>query len=442
MHRHERGRRRWGLVALVLGTLVLAGTPTAAAEPSRSLSGWLERHAVPLDHVDPAGPADDLGYLRRSIGDAQIVGLGESAHGAAQELGLKHRTVRVLVEQLGFRSLAFEEQWTTGLQVNEYLRTGHGDLDAIMNQLGGQWQTQEVAHLLRWLRDFNTGRVDKVQFTGVEYYATGPAAYDGVEAYLAAADPERLAELRVHLRAIRPSTTDIYDHISWYQQVPDKAPYLEHARRVLHLVAAAPHGSGDAAHELALQHARQIFSFYEHYSLSAADGLVYRDARAAENLRWWWESTGDKVAYWAASAHTANAPELRIAVPPEPDWRFAATGSYLRRWFGRQYVSIGFTFDHGDVSLGPDETAHLPRPAADWFEQPLGEVPLDQFVLDLRRTAAPTPVRRWLEGPIKTRGLAHAGAGSFIDGGSPIEWFDLIVHRQEITPAVFIALPR
>ncbi|GAJ83870.1 hypothetical protein NBRGN_066_00950 [Nocardia brasiliensis NBRC 14402] len=319
------------LFALVLGTLVLAGTPTSAADPAQSVVGWLGRHAVPLDHVDPAGPGDDLGYLRRSIGDAQIVGLGESIHGAAQELRLKHRTVRVLVEQLGFRSLAFEEQWTTGLQVDEYLRTGHGDLDTIMSQLGGQWQTQEVAYLLRWLRDFNTGRVDKVRFTGVEYFATGPAAYDGVETYLAAADPERLAELRVHLQAIRPSTTDVYAHIGWYQGVPDKTPYLEHARRVHHIIAAVPHQSGDAAHELALQHARQIVSFYEHYSLPAADGLVYRDARAAENLRWWREFTGDKVAYRLLRRRWQPDPVVRPDRPlPADRSRVAALGVSVR----------------------------------------------------------------------------------------------------------------
>ena len=34
---------------------------------------------------------------------------------------------------------------------------------------------------LAWLRDYNTGRPDKVQFVGVEYYLTGQVAYDAVE---------------------------------------------------------------------------------------------------------------------------------------------------------------------------------------------------------------------------------------------------------------------
>ena len=33
--------------------------------------------------------------------------------------------------------------------------------------------------------------------------------------------------------------------------------------------------------------------------------------------------------------------------------RFPSVGSYLRRWYGPQYLSIGFTFDHGELRLGP-----------------------------------------------------------------------------------------
>lgn len=253
-----------------------------------------------------------------------------------------------------------------------------------------QWQSRQVANVLRWLRDYNAGRADKVQFVGVEYYLTQRLAYDVIDTYVARTAPERLAELRRHLRAIRPSTSNIFEHIQWYLSVADKRPYIRHARQVYELVKGLPHRPGDRAHALALHTARQIVSFYEHYNLPqppASDSLVYRDAHAAQNLRWWRNYSGDKVAYWAASAHTANAPQLRIAVPPDPDW----------------------------------------------FERPFGKVGLDQFALDLRTSAAP-PVRSWLQAAIKTCGLADRGPDSYMAGGSLAQWFDVIVHRQELTP--------
>lgn len=109
-----------------------------------------------------------------------------------------------------------------------------------------------------------------------------------------------------------------------------------------------------------------------------------------------------------------------------------SAGSYLRNWYGERYLSIGFTFDHGDVALEPGETIPLTPPAPDWFERPFGNVHLDQFALDLRATSPPA-VRDWLDAPLTTRGLPDGGTDSSMTGGSPAQWFNLIVHCQTIT---------
>ena len=67
--------------------------------------------------------------------------------------------------------------------------------------------------------------------------------------------------------------------------VEDKQPYINHARDIYELLTRLPHDVEERAHDLALHHARQIVSFYEHFDLSDADALVYRDACAAENRR-------------------------------------------------------------------------------------------------------------------------------------------------------------
>jgi erythromycin esterase len=57
----------------------------------------------------------------------------------------------------------------------------------------------------------------------------------------------------------------------------------------------------------------------------------------------------------------------------------------------------------------------------------------DQFTVDLC-TPAPTPVRRWLHAPVKARGLPDAGQDSYMAGGTLAQWFDVIIHRQVVTP--------
>src|SRR5207244_3927745 len=107
-----------------------------------------------------------------------------STHGAAEELTLKLRVLRYLVEKCGFRSVAWEEDWATGQQIDRYIRGGAGDADVLAGRMLAQWQLPEVADALRWLRAYNTGRRDMVRFVGVEYYLTGLAAYDSVDAYV------------------------------------------------------------------------------------------------------------------------------------------------------------------------------------------------------------------------------------------------------------------
>jgi erythromycin esterase len=432
--RRAPGRRLVAVaIGLAIGMITVAVGPVAATN-QRPITRWVERNAVPLAAVEPTAVLDDLVPLRDAVGGAAIVGLGESVHGASEELALKHRLLRFLIEDRGFRSIAWEEDWTTGVEIDAYIRTGVGDLDAIVREMSPQWQWREVADVLSWLRNFNAGRADTVGFVGVEHYFTRLLAYDALTDYVAQVAPERSDELEQHMRVIRPFTDDEFEFVGWYSAQPDKGPFIAHAQAVHDLVRHLPHVVGDEQHAVAVHHAHQIVSFYEHHALPPDDQNVYRDTRAAENIRWWHELRGDRIVYWGASAHTANAPRLQIVRPADADLRYPTAGSHLRRWYGDLYRSIGVTFDHGAVSLGRDAVTQMPPPEPQWFEQPLGSVHVDQFALDLHHRA-PRPVQTWLAGPLRTRGLADSGPGGYMAGDSLAAWFDIVIHRQHVTPA-------
>jgi erythromycin esterase len=97
-------------------------------------------------------------------------------------------------------------------------------------------------------------------------------------------------------------------------------------------------------------------------------------------------------------------------------------------------VTVGFTFDRGTYLTGEGRTVELPPASAGWFEQPLGDVRSERFVLDLGRPAPPS-VRGWLDAPLTTRGLPEYGSESLAYGGSLRDWFDVVVHTQEVSPA-------
>ncbi|MFG1942181.1 erythromycin esterase family protein [Nonomuraea sp. NPDC048826] len=403
--------------------LFMAGVLATTTIADPRIVDWIERNAQPQ-------------VTREMIGDAAVVGLGESSHGTHDEAVIKFGVLRFLVEEMGFRSIAWEEDWTTSVRVNRYVLTGEGDLDALMGELTTTWRHREVRDVLAWLRAYNAGHDDKVRFVGVEYYATRSLAYDAVSSYVAAAAPARLRELQRHLRPIRPRHENTRDNLTWYMGVTDKRPFVRHARAVHELVGRLPRND---AQRLALHHARQILSWYEAFSLPYEDIHGYRDARAAENLRWWQRRTGDKVAYWAASAHTAVAPGLRLMFGDER-FGFDSAGSYLRRWYGDRYRSIGVRFDHGTLSTGDDcgvAPAPVPRPDPGFAGRVFGETGRAQYVVDLR-ARAPKAVREWLRAPAKLRAYAgyvpELAQRSYMEGGSLAQWFDVIIHRQMITP--------
>jgi erythromycin esterase len=190
------------------------------------------------------------------------------------------------------------------------------------------------------------------------------------------------------------------------------------------------HRPGDREHELHLQHVRQIVGFYEQFA--DANPFAYRDAHAAKNLRWTQRSVGEKVVYWAASGHTIDGPRSRLTQGQYPALEFASVGSFIRDWYGRGYLSIGFTIDRGTV-VSEGQVVPMPPAAPGWLEAPFATVRADQFTLDLRERA-PRPVRRWLDAPTRTRGVPEGGHESYLTGGTPGQWFDIVIHRQVVSP--------
>jgi hypothetical protein len=70
---------------------------------------WLQKEAIRVRTVDPADEDfRDLEPLKKMIGDARIVMLGEISHGDGTTMLAKSRLVRFLHQQMDFDVLVFE----------------------------------------------------------------------------------------------------------------------------------------------------------------------------------------------------------------------------------------------------------------------------------------------------------------------------------------------
>jgi erythromycin esterase len=148
---------------------------------------------IAIATLDPGAGLDDLEPLRTLIGDAQIVGIGESAHNVREYQQVRHRLVRFLVERMGFSIVALESGFSEGLAVGRWVRgEGRDEEDVAARGLTyGFGQTAETRALLTWLREHNR-RGGDVRFAGLDLPAdlgSPLPSLDGVERYLAGADP-------------------------------------------------------------------------------------------------------------------------------------------------------------------------------------------------------------------------------------------------------------
>ncbi|GAA3935619.1 erythromycin esterase family protein [Actinomadura viridis] len=136
-----------------------------------------------MDIKDTARPLDgaDLSAFLRSLpAKPLLLGLGEARH-FVEELGeLRNEIFRHLVEQEGYRSFAIESDCLRSLLVDDYVTTGTGTLDDVMERgfSHGFGASPANRELVRWMRAYNEEHDEKLRFFGfdgpLEYWAESP----------------------------------------------------------------------------------------------------------------------------------------------------------------------------------------------------------------------------------------------------------------------------
>ncbi|MGC5014124.1 erythromycin esterase family protein [Streptosporangium sp. DT93] len=136
-----------------------------------------------MDIKNMARPLDGAGvseFLRSLPAPPLLLGLGEARH-FVEELGeVRNEIFRHLVEHEGYRSFAAESDCLMGLVVDEYVTTGAGTLDDVMERgfSHGFGAFPANRELVRWMRAHNEEHDDKIRFFGfdgpLEYWAASP----------------------------------------------------------------------------------------------------------------------------------------------------------------------------------------------------------------------------------------------------------------------------
>ncbi|MFT2017972.1 erythromycin esterase family protein [Streptomyces sp. 796.1] len=476
------------------GRAVRAADVDDGGSAAAAVRHWIASHAHPLPDLGARAPLHYLAPLTAAVGSAQVVGIGAATRGAAELTTLAHQLIRHLVTELGFRSLALDEDWSKGQQYDAYVtgapvpgRTAPGPVDP-RDLLADAWaphRSAEFLAVLLWIRAHNQRHPDDpVRIVGLDYGAVQAHTYDAVLDHVAATAPEHLAELRDLYAGLRPSGP-VAEHVRWYADLPDQRPVYARARRARERVASLPAGPEQA---LALRQARVIEGFYAYHGREGLTGggptgpgparaeqtgaeragaervtgeptgsnraattatststTATTDADAvggpdgtlplmAENAIWWHHHTGQKVIFWSGLGHTAVGAPLTASFPPapaSPATRWSEGGA-LRRHFGAGYASVGLMFGHGRAihAVAP------PSPAL--ADAVLSTARPDAYLLDLH-APQPVAVHGWFDAPATVRLIgpfyeAARDADYHLTGGRLTDWCDVLAWVPEVTP--------
>lgn len=382
---------------------------------------WIEAHAHPVD---------ETGALRGIVGDAEIVAFGETTRASSEIDRYRLRAFQFMVEELGFRALAINDDAIVAERLDDLVRGADEDPAEALGAAWPPWRTEETVEVLQWMRAYNREHpADPVRLFGIKPAGAQSYHYDAVLDYVRRTAPERLDELKAHLAPPR-SAHKIDEHVQRFRGIHPGRPFAESARDARDLVAALPE---DPERDHVLRYAQVIL---DHHSGSVAAGIDWDAAMSngADAILRHYERTGAKTVYWDGIALTANATGMAVKVGAGRP--FTTVGGHLRERLGSKYLSVLIAFGEGEIHGG----VKIPAPSADYAEAHLPDG--EPFVLDLREEAL-DEVGKWLRGSRRIRlvpGVYDPAEDEkhHVVAPSLTEWFDALAYFPRISPTTLL----
>ncbi|MCU1279116.1 MAG: uncharacterized protein JWM53_2662 [bacterium] len=391
-----------------------------------------------LETVDPtATDLSDLEPLRRMVGNAQVVGLGEATHGSAEFFRAKHRIFEFLVGHMGFTALAVEAILPESFDVDDYLQTGRGDP---VRALGGLYfwnlNNQEVLDLILWMRKWNEDPTHrrKLHFYGVDIQFPTRALRLATE-YLTGVDSKFAvpSSLKIMANAFDWNRLSISSNEQKQSMLAAARTLVETLdRRHSELVAKTT--------EEARSRARRFAALVPQYleMISSPNGGAIRDQYMAENFEWILNREGlnGRVALWAHNGHVARSPEGEDQ----------SLGARVRTKLGDRYRSIGFVMGEGrfqslDLTNGIGRGVHAFEVAmapVGSLDETLARVGLALLIIDLHAVPTKGVVSDWFRVPHLSRSVGGIFSETWpsvatMTNDTIVERYDGLVFVRRVT---------
>ncbi|HUF17465.1 MAG TPA: erythromycin esterase family protein [Thermoanaerobaculia bacterium] len=359
----------------------------------------IARVLVPLRTAEAGEGFDDLQPLRRVVGNARLVTLGEATHGTREFFQLKHRVLEFLVAQMGFTVFGIEGSMPEAFDINEYILTGNGDPRKALSSLYYfAWDTEEVLEMIEWMRRYNADPAHrrKVKFYGFDMSQPVRASRVTLD-YLKTVDPKFGAEAADVLEVL----TNPITQGDFYAFTPEKKQSaFAMAQRILARFddrkQAWMKKTDATAWAIARQHAHILAQNIDERTNDPGRKTV-RPRSMADNIQWilQHEGPGARMVAWAHNNHVATDEN--------------SMGTFLRKMFGQDMVTFGFAFNQGsfqaiEPGIGLRQFT-VPPARAGSFDAVMASAGTPLAVIDFRSLSSSSALAKWLSESRMTRDI-------------------------------------
>lgn len=141
---------------------------------TRKLIAAIKEHSIPLQ-------SGGLDRIVDSIGEAEIVMIGEASHGTSEFYKVRAELSKRLITEKGFTVIAVEGDWPSAQSVNSYVKgydeKGSTARNVLLNSFNRwptwMWANEEVEEFVEWLKTYNDGQPmeHKTGFYGIDMYS-------------------------------------------------------------------------------------------------------------------------------------------------------------------------------------------------------------------------------------------------------------------------------
>ncbi|WP_438357311.1 erythromycin esterase family protein [Bacillus toyonensis] len=421
-----------------VGKAQIVAVEDSAQSIQKNIVKSIQSQAHPLKTTEPSKPFEDLKPLKKMIGSAQYVGLGENTHGSSEIFTMKFRLVKYLVTEMGFTNFTMEEDWGNGLKLNEYIQTGKGNPREFLKLL---YPTDEIIAMIEWMKDYNAdpSNKKKIQFIGLDLKTMDQSVFNKVIDYVKQHRPDLRAEVEENYKDLSSFTGSIQEYMNLAPEM--KAKFKANAEKVAQLLKDEKEqtnkdvGSSEYIWVKATANAIEKFTTML-LSNDYPNVIKLHEQYLADHAMWAQETFGGKTMVWAHNIHMAKG---IIDEKLYPD----AAGQFLKERLDNNYVTIGSTTTEGNFTLyseynpstgGKIATDTIPQNVKS-FNYTLGKVPYKMFLLDNRHLKG--HAEKWVRAkrPLLSIGGQLLPDGSLYFDTSLLEQFDIIFHIRKTSPS-------